>query len=61
MVTAASNAELAIILIDARNGIMPQTKRHSFIANLLGIKNIIVAINKMDLVNYDQEIFNKKF
>ena len=59
MVTAASNAELAIILIDARNGIMPQTKRHSFIANLLGIKNIIVAINKMDLVNYDQEIFNK--
>ena len=54
----ASNAELAQF-IDARNGIMPQTKRHSFIANLLGIKNIIVAINKMDLVNYDQEIFNK--
>ena len=59
MVTAASNAELAIILIDARNGIMPQTKRHSFIANLLGIKNIIVAINKMDLVDYDKEVFNK--
>ena len=59
MVTAASNAELAIILIDARNGIMPQTKRHSFIANLLGIKNIIVAINKMDLVNYDQDVYKK--
>ena len=59
MVTAASNAELAIILIDARNGIMPQTRRHSFIANLLGIKNIIVAINKMDLVDYDQEVYKK--
>ena len=59
MVTAASNAEMAIILVDARNGIMPQTKRHSFIANLVGIKNIIVAINKMDLVNYDKQIFKK--
>ena len=59
MVTAASNAELAIILIDARNGIMPQTRRHTFLANLLGIRNIIVAVNKMDLVNYDQDIFNK--
>ena len=58
MVTAASNAELAIILIDARNGILPQTKRHSFIANLMGIKNIIVAINKMDLVNFNKDIFN---
>ena len=46
MVTAASNAELAIILIDARNGLMTQTKRHSFIANLLGIKHIIVAVTK---------------
>ncbi len=59
MVTAASNAELAIILIDARNGIMPQTKRHSFVANLLGIKNIVVAINKMDLINYDQDTYKK--
>ena len=59
MVTAASNAELAIILIDARNGILPQTKRHSFIANLLGIKNIIVAINKMDLVDYDKDIYQQ--
>ena len=58
MVTAASNAELAIILIDSRNGIMPQTKRHSFIANLVGIKHLIVAINKMDLVGYDEKIFN---
>ena len=58
MVTAASNAELAIILIDARNGILPQTKRHSFIANLMGIKNIIVAINKMDLINFDEVRFN---
>lgn len=57
MVTAASNAELAIILIDARNGILPQTKRHSFIAHFMGIKNIIVAVNKMDLVNFDQTIF----
>ena len=57
MVTAASNAEVAIILIDARNGIMPQTKRHSFIADLVGIKKIIVAINKMDLVDYDEALF----
>jgi len=57
MVTAASNAEAAIILIDARNGILEQTKRHSFIANLVGIKNIIVAVNKMDLVNYDKNTY----
>ena len=59
MVTAASNAELAIILIDARNGLMPQTKRHSFIANLVGIKKIIVAVNKMDLINYNKDTFNR--
>ena len=59
MVTAASTADLAIILIDARKGILEQTKRHSYIANLVGIKNIIVAINKMDLMNYDESIFNK--
>ena len=59
MATAASNADLAIILIDARNGILPQTKRHSFIVSLLGIKNIILAINKMDLVNYDKNIYEK--
>jgi len=59
MVTAASSAEVAIILIDARNGILPQTKRHSFIASLVGIKNIIVAVNKMDLMDFDKDIFNK--
>ena len=55
MITAASNAELAIILIDARKGVLEQTKRHSFIVNMVGIKNIIVAINKMDLIDYDEE------
>ncbi len=55
MVTAASNAELAIILIDARKGVLEQTKRHSFIVNMVGIKNIIVAINKMDLIHYNEE------
>ena len=57
MVTAASSAEVAIILIDARNGILPQTKRHSFIASLVGIKKIIVAVNKMDLINFEKDIF----
>ena len=59
MATAASNAELAIILIDARKKILPQTKRHTFIAHLLGIKNIIVAVNKIDLVDYSQNIFRE--
>ena len=59
MVTAASSAEVAIILIDARNGILPQTKRHSFIASLVGIKKIIVAVNKMDLINFEKDIFEK--
>ena len=59
MATAASNADLAIILIDARNGILPQTKRHSFIASLMGIKKIVVAVNKMDLVNYDEKNLKK--
>ena len=57
MVTAASNAYLAIILIDARKGVLEQTKRHSFIANMVGIKNIIVAVNKMDLVDFSEDIF----
>ena len=52
MVTGASTANLAIILVDARNGIVEQTKRHSFIASLLGIPHIIYCINKMDLLNY---------
>ena len=57
MVTGASNANLAIILIDARMGVLTQTKRHSFIVSLLGIRNIIVTINKMDLVNFSEEVF----
>ena len=59
MATGASTAELAILLVDARNGILTQTKRHSFIVSLLGIKNIILAVNKMDLVNYDKNIYEK--
>ena len=58
MVTGASTANLAIILVDARNGIVEQTRRHSFIASLLGIHHIIYCINKMDLVNYDQKVFS---
>ncbi|MDA1371616.1 MAG: sulfate adenylyltransferase subunit CysN [Proteobacteria bacterium] len=57
MATGASTCNLAIILIDARNGVQTQTKRHSFIASLLGIKHIIVAINKMDLVDYKESVY----
>ena len=59
MVTGASNADLAVILIDARKGVLTQTIRHTFIITLLGIQNIVVAINKMDLVSYSQTIFEK--
>jgi sulfate adenylyltransferase subunit 1 len=59
MVTGASTANLAIILVDARNGIVEQTKRHSFIASLLGIPHIIYCINKMDLVDYNEKEFIK--
>lgn len=59
MVTGASNAQLAIILIDARHGVVEQTKRHSLIASLLGIKHIVVAINKMDLISFSQQRFNE--
>jgi bifunctional enzyme CysN/CysC len=59
MATGASTCDLAIILIDARYGVQTQTKRHSFIASLLGIKHIIVAVNKMDLVDYSETTFNK--
>lgn len=58
MVTGASNAELAIILVDARNGVVEQTRRHSIIASLLNIPHIVIAINKMDLVEYSQDIYN---
>lgn len=58
MATGASTCDLAIILIDARHGVMTQTRRHSYIASLLGIKHIVVAINKMDLVDFDEKRFN---
>jgi sulfate adenylyltransferase large subunit len=57
MATGASTADLAIVLIDARKGVLPQSRRHAFIAALLGIARFVVAINKMDLVNYDEAIF----
>ncbi len=59
MATGASTANLAIILIDARYGVQTQTRRHTFINKLLGIKEFVIAINKMDLVGFDQEIFNQ--
>jgi len=59
MATGASTCDLAVILIDARYGVQTQTKRHSFIASLLGLKHIIVAINKMDLANYSEETYEK--
>lgn len=58
MVTGASTANLAIILIDARNGIIEQTSRHTYIASMLGIKHIVVCVNKMDLVNFSEDAFN---
>ncbi len=59
MATGASTCDLAVILIDARYGVQTQTKRHSFIVSLLGIKHIIVAVNKMDLVEYSEDTYNK--
>ena len=59
MATGASTADLAVLLIDARKGIITQTKRHSFIVSFLGIKNVVLAINKMDLVDFDQGVFEK--
>ena len=58
MVTGASNSDLAVILIDARHGVVEQTRRHSIIASLLNIPHVVVAINKMDLVNYSQDVYN---
>jgi bifunctional enzyme CysN/CysC len=59
MVTGASTADLAVILIDARKGVLTQTRRHSFLAHLIGIKHIVLAVNKMDLVGYDKAIFDR--
>lgn len=57
--TGASSADLAVILIDSRKGVLPQTRRHSYIVNLLGIRHLIVAVNKMDLVGFDQSVFDE--
>ena len=59
MVTGASTADLALILVDVRNGVIEQTRRHSFISSLLRIPHLAVCVNKMDLVDYDEEAFNK--
>ncbi|MCW1431167.1 sulfate adenylyltransferase subunit CysN [Novosphingobium sp. JCM 18896] len=59
MVTGASTADLAVILIDARKGVLVQTRRHSYLCHLIGIKNLVLAVNKMDLVDYSQEVFDK--
>src|ERR1700743_696491 len=59
MVTGASNADLAIIMVDARKGVIEQTIRHSYLVSLLGIKQIVVCINKMDMVGYSADVHNK--
>ncbi len=59
MITGGSTASLAIILVDARTGVITQTRRHSFLVSLLGIKHVVLAVNKMDLVDYDQKVFNQ--
>jgi bifunctional enzyme CysN/CysC len=58
MVTGASTAELAVILVDATQGLLTQTKRHAYLVSLMGIKQVILAINKMDLIQYDQAIYH---
>ena len=59
MATGASTADLAIVMIDARKGVLTQTRRHSFIVSLLGIRNVVLCINKMDLVGYDEDVFDE--
>ncbi|MCA1406395.1 sulfate adenylyltransferase subunit CysN [Ensifer sp. IC3342] len=59
MVTGASTAALAVILIDSRHGVLPQTRRHSYIASLLGIRHVVLAVNKIDLVGYSQTVFER--
>src|ERR687897_1042369 len=59
MATGASNSELAVILIDARKGVLTQTRRHSYICSLLGVRHVVVAVNKIDLVDYSQEVFDR--
>jgi bifunctional enzyme CysN/CysC len=59
MVTGASTADLAVILVDARKGVLVQTRRHSYLCHLIGIRNLVLAVNKMDLVDYSQEVFDR--
>jgi sulfate adenylyltransferase large subunit len=59
MVTGASTAELAIVLVDARKGLLQQSRRHAYIASLLGLEHVVIAVNKMDLVRYDQSVFTR--
>ncbi len=59
MATGASTAELAVLLVDARKGILPQTQRHSVIVSMLGVRHVVVAVNKMDLVDYSEDVFRK--
>ena len=58
MATGASTAHLALLLVDATKGVLPQTRRHAFIASLLGIPRLLVAVNKMDLVDYAEPVFD---
>src|SRR4051794_38489975 len=59
MATGASNSELAVILIDARKGVLTQTRRHAYIVSLLGIRNVVLAVNKIDLVDFSEEVFTR--
>ena len=59
MATGASTADLAVVLIDARQGVLAQTRRHSIIASLLGIRHVVLAVNKIDLVGFDQAVFDR--
>ncbi|CAG0989709.1 MAG: sulfate adenylyltransferase subunit CysN [Rhizobiaceae bacterium] len=59
MATGASTADLAVVLVDARSGVLPQTRRHSFIASLLGIRHVVLAVNKIDLVDFSQDVFDR--
>lgn len=59
MITGASTADLAVILIDARKGVLTQTRRHSYLVSLIGIKRVVLAINKLDMVGYSQEVSSR--
>ena len=59
MVTGASTANLALILVDARKGVLQQSRRHAFLASLLRVPHLVLCVNKMDLVDYDQDVFER--